>query len=93
MLQKPKTASLVEVNNEGLVALLDQEVLIMCFNYFYAGTLVGVNDTFIKLENCHIVYETGPFTDKKYKDAQKIADEYYVQISAIESYGICKSLK
>jgi hypothetical protein len=87
MLQKPKVTELVQIDNEGLVSLLDCEVLIMCFNYFYAGTLVGVNDTYVKLANCHIVYETGAFTDKKYKDAQKIADEYYIQLSAIESFG------
>lgn len=77
----------IEVENEGLVALLNKEVLIMCFNYFYAGKLIGVNDTFVKLENAHIVYETGAFSEKKYKDAQKLADEYYIQISAIESFG------
>jgi len=87
MLKKPSTTELVEVVNEGLISLLDQEVLIMCFNYFYAGVLVGVNDSYIKLSNCHIVYETGAFNDKKYKDAQKIADEYYIQLSAIESFG------
>ena len=77
----------VEVEGEGLIGLIGSEVLIMCFNYFYAGTLVGVNDTVVKLENCHIVYETGAFTDKKYKDAQKLADEFYIQLSAIESFG------
>ena len=81
------TVEVVEVPNEGLISLIDQEVLIMCFNYFYAGKLIGVNDTVIKLENAHVVYETGAFTDKKYKDAQKIADEYYIQLSAIESFG------
>ena len=48
-------ANLVEVPNEGMIALLNEEVLIMCFNYFYAGKLVGVNDTYIKLQNCHVV--------------------------------------
>ena len=81
----------VEIENEGLIACLDQEVFIMCFNYFYAGVLVGVNDTYVKLANCHVVYETGAFSDKKYKHAQKIGDEHYIQISAIESF--CKTTK
>lgn len=84
--------TVVEVSGEGLEALLNKEVLIMCFNYFYAGILIGVNDTFIKLKNCHIVYETGAFPEPKYKDAQKIAEEYYIQISAIESFGQSKTL-
>lgn len=84
--------TVVEVSGEGLEALLSKEVLIMCFNYFYAGILIGVNDTFIKLKNCHIVYETGALSEPKYKDAQKIAEEYYIQISAIESFGQSKIL-
>ena len=76
MLQKPKTTDLVEVNNKGLVSLLDEHVLIMCFNYFYCGKLVGVNGTFIKLENAYIVYDTGIFSNTKYTKAEKIAEEY-----------------
>jgi hypothetical protein len=84
-------ANLVEVENEGLISLLNEEVLIMCFNYFYAGKLVGVNDKYIKLQNCHIVYETGSWVDKNYKDAQKVSEEHYIQLGAIESY--CKTSK
>ena len=82
----------IEVDGEGLESLLNKNVMIMCFNYFYTGKLVGVNDTFIKLENPHIVYETDAFSDKNFKDAQKISDNpHYIQISAIESY--CESTK
>lgn len=86
-------ANLIEVPNEGLVSLLNEEVLIMCFNYFYAGKLVGVNDSYIKLQNCHIVYETGSWADKNYKDAQKVSDEHYIQLCAIESYCKISKLK
>lgn len=78
----------IEVSNEGLIKLLNENVLIFCMNYFYYGKLVGVNDTFIKLEKCHIIYETGAFNDKSFKDKQFIAEEWYLQISAIESFGI-----
>jgi len=91
MLQQPVTAKLVEVPNEGLISLIDKEVLIFCFNYFYYGKLVGVNNTCIKLENVYQVFETGTFSDSKFKDAQKLSDEWYVQLSAIESFG--KSFK
>lgn len=91
MLKTPSTTQLVEVANEGLVALIDQNVLIFCFNYFYYGKLVGVNDSCIKLQNVYQVFETGAFSDSKYKDAQKLAEEWYIQISAIESFG--KSFK
>lgn len=29
--------TIIEVEGEGLLALLNKNVLIMCFNYFYAG--------------------------------------------------------
>ena len=84
-----KLATVVDVEDEGLVALLEQNVLVFAMNYIYTGKLVGVNDTFIKLEGARIVYETGPFSDKQYKDAQNLpASEWYVQTSAIESFGI-----
>lgn len=80
--------TVTEVEGEGLDALLGQNVMLFCLNYIYAGKLVGVNSTFVKLEGASIVYETGPFSDKNYKDAQKLpADFWYVQQSAIESYG------
>ena len=91
MLVTPSTTQLVEVPNEGLIALLNQEVLIFCFNYFYYGKLAGVNNTCIKLENVYQVFETGAFSDSKFKDAQKLASEWYIQLSAIESFG--KSFK
>lgn len=83
---------IVDVPNEGLVALLESDVVIYCANYIYTGLLVGVNDTCIKLENPAIVYETGAF-DKGYnwKDAQRMPVKYhYVMLEAIESFGAKK---
>jgi hypothetical protein len=84
--------SIEEVSNEGLEALLGQTVTIFCMSYIYAGKLIGVNKTCIKLEDAHIVYETGAFSDKTFKDAQKLGSEFYVQMSAIESFGFLKNL-
>ena len=76
-----------EVPGEGLIGLLGQNVILFCMNYIYSGELVGVNSEFAKLKNAHIVYATGSFTDKKFADAQKVGEEYYVQTRSIESYG------
>ena len=86
MKTKPEITTVVEVANEGLVSLLNENVLIMCMNYFYFGKLTGVNDTCIKLEKAHIIYETGSFSDKNFKDKQFVSDELYVQTSSIESF-------
>jgi hypothetical protein len=87
-----KLVKVEEVQGEGLIALMGQTVTLFCMNYIYAGTLVGVNDTFVKLENGHIVYETGPFSDKKFKDAQKVSNELYIQLNSVESYAVTKEL-
>lgn len=83
--------TVTEVEGEGLESLLGQNVLLFGLNYIYVGKLVGVNATFVKLESAKIVYETGPFSDKGYKDAQALpGDSWYVQTAAIESYGVGK---
>ena len=63
-----KLMSIVEVQGEGLEALLGKKVLIFCAVYIYHGTLAGVNEKCILVEDCSIVYETGAFTDKKLKE-------------------------
>ena len=76
---------------EGLESLIGQEVTLFCINYIYAGKLVGVNTTCVKLENPKIVYETGAFSEKGWKDAQALPNKYfYIMLSAVESFGICK---
>jgi len=81
----------VEVSGEGLEMLIGKRVTFFCANYFYVGKLVGVNQFYVKLENAAIVYETGAFTDKNYKDEQSLnTKEFYIQTSAIESFGLLK---
>lgn len=75
---------------EGLESLLGQRITCFCLNYIYTGKLVGVNETCVKLEAVSIVYETGDFTDKDWKDAQLLPNDWYVQIATIESFGVLK---
>ena len=77
-----------EKEGEGLVGLLGKKVTLFCMNYIYCGMLEGVKDTCVKLGEAYLVYETGSFAEKGFKDAQKLADSWYVQTAAIESYGI-----
>ncbi len=85
--------NVVEVKEEGFLALLGQNVEIFCGVYIYAGKLVGVNEKCVKLANPHIVYETGVFLDKKYKDAQPMGREFhYIATGFIESFGVSHKL-
>jgi len=89
-----KLVQTIEVENQGLEALLGEDVMLLCLNYIYAGKLVGVNDKDVLLENAHIVYETGAFSDSEFKDAQKLpSDEWRIKTTTIESYGVITQLK
>lgn len=78
----------VEVEKEGLMALLGKDVVIYCVRFAYAGRLKGVNDKCVKLENAHIVYNTGSHTAKKFEDCQKWAsDSLYISTAAIEMFS------
>jgi hypothetical protein len=78
------------VDGEGLDALMGERVTLFCLNYIYTGTLTGVNTTCVLLTDPSIVYETGPFTDKQWKDAQALPHRLYVMTQAIESFGVIK---
>lgn len=76
-----------EVENEGLVSLLGENVMLFGLNYIYTGKLTGINETCVLLENPRIVYETGRFDSKEFKDAQALPFQVYVMLGAIESFG------
>lgn len=81
-----KLVNVVEIEGEGLTSLLGEKVILFCMNYFYAGTLTSVNSDCVLLEDAGIVYETGSFSDKSWKDFQKIGS-LYVRISSIEAFS------
>ena len=85
-----KSVQIVEVEDEGFLALMDEVITIFSLNYIYTGKLIGVNDTCVLLEDPSIVYETGDFSNKKWADAQKLPNQLYVQMNCIESFGIVK---
>ena len=80
----------IEVESEGFHALLEQRITVFCAVYIYTGKLVGVNSSFIKLEDASIVYETGSFNEKNWKDAQKLPNDLYIQLGMVESFGVLK---
>ena len=85
-----KSVQVVEVEDEGFMALMDEVITIFSLNYIYTGKLIGVNDTCVLLENPSIVYETGAFDTKTWTDAQALPNNLYVQLNCIESFGVVK---
>lgn len=78
-----------EVEGEGLLSFLGKPIVLFCMNYIYAGKLVGVNDTCVKLEDAKIVYETGTLNAASYTNVNAVygSGVYYIQNGAIESFG------
>jgi hypothetical protein len=85
-----KLVAVTEENPEGLDGLLGQRITVWCMNYIYTGDLVGVNADCIRLDNAAIVYETGPFSEKHWKDAQFLPKPCYVMKNSIEAFMVFK---
>lgn len=85
-----KLVKVEEVQGEGLIGLMGENVTLFCLNYIYTGKLVGVNDNFVKLEKASVVFETGPYFEPKFKQVEALPHDWYVQLSAVESYGKLK---
>jgi hypothetical protein len=86
-----KLVQVQEVEDAGLIALMGKTITLLCMNYFYTGTLTGVNDKFVQLTDPKIVYDTGNWSDKTWADAQKLpCKEVYVMLSAVEAFGELK---
>ena len=81
---------IVEVTGEGFEKFLGERITLFCVNYIYTGKLSGVNDTYLLLTDAGIVYETGAFTEKNWKDCQALPNDFYVMIQSIEGFGKVK---
>ena len=79
-----------EVNGEGLEKLIGERVTLYCMNYIYTGKLAGVNASCVLLKEAAIVYNTGAHDTKSWEDAQPLPHDWYVQLSAVESFGVFK---
>ena len=80
-----KTVKVEEVEGEGLLALLDEVVMLWCGVYIYKGKLTGVNDTCVLLEDAKVVYETGK-PNGPVKLAEDMPGNLYVRTQAIECF-------
>ncbi len=65
-----------------------KEILVFGMKYHYSGVLYQVAHDVIILADPYIVYETGPFTDKKWANAEKLPMTHLtIERGAIESRG------
>jgi len=74
----------------GMESLIGKTVTIFCANYVYTGKLLKVSADCVRLASPKIVYETGAFNDKQWKDAQDLPGDWFVSRGLIESFGILK---
>ena len=83
--------TLIDVENEGLMSFIGKPITVYCAAYIYYGTLSGVNDECIKLDDAKIVYDTGSHNTDKFADVEPLPGVWYLQKSAIEGFGEFKS--
>ena len=82
-----KVIQITEVEGEGLEAFLNKRIFIVCRSYFYAGTLTGINDDCVLLEDARFVLESGSFEGNGIANSEKVkGGKIYVAKNAIESF-------
>lgn len=72
--------------------LIGKQVEVMWMNgslLIYAGVLAEMKDTCLVLKDPALVWETGPHTDKKYKEAQRFGTDLYVRLDGVSSIREC----
>jgi len=71
--------------------LTGKKATFFCMNYIYTGVVASIDERTICIKEPAIVYETGPFVSKEYKDVQSLCvPEFFINRDAIESFGILK---
>lgn len=80
----------IDDGKHAMEQLIGERVTFFCMNYIYTGKLSGINETCVLLTEAAVVYETGGFMDAKWRDAQSLPHDWYVQLSAIESFGVIR---
>ncbi len=85
-----KLMNVVETGESAWHELFGEVVTIISLTYIYTGKLVGINGDCVLLEDPKIVYETGEWSSKSWKDAQALPNQLYVSKGCIESFGLMK---
>lgn len=79
--------SVVVEESRGLLEERGKVVLVHCINYIYSGMLTNVSDTEVELTKAQVVFETGGYSDKKFKNAQSVQNTpVHLSRGAIESW-------
>jgi len=77
-------------DNPCLESMLGERVTMFCGVYIYTGKLVSFNDTWARLEDVAIVYETGAYDNPKWKDAQNLPNWALANLRSCELVTILK---
>jgi len=79
-----------EIEDDGFTPFIGQRITLLCMNYFYTGKLIAMNEDFLELADAAIIYKTGAWVDKIWKDAQPLPGNVRVRVATIEAYGVWK---
>lgn len=82
-----KLVNVQEVEGEGLIKFLGEQVIIYCDSFFYSGVVSGVNGEFVLLTDASIVYDVGEPSAKVYTNVKKLPYDPYIMKAKIEHFG------
>ena len=83
-----ETSEIVE-EPQNFEYLLGENVVFICSSYTYIGVCTGVNATVFEVSDPSIIYETGPWLDKNWKDTQKLpTNKITIGVNQYESFFV-----
>jgi len=78
-----------ECDTNIIDSYIGKNITVFCCRYIYTGKLTKIDERYLAVEGCKIVYETGSFPESKWADAQSLeTKEWVIALAAMESFGI-----
>ena len=82
--------TVVRKKQDEWTGLMGKKITLFCMNYVYTGTLDSRSVDTVKLTDASVVFETGAFSEKGWKDFENLPNPVYVQIRNVEAFMILK---
>ena len=69
-----------------------QGLTFFCKDWTYAGCVISVQDNYVILDPCWMIFDYGMWSDPEWKTYERIPTPWCVQKNSIESWGAGKAL-
>ena len=77
------------LEEQGFSSLIGEVITVYCCRHIYHGKLIEEGESYIKLEDPSIVYETGSYNETEFKDKQSLCVKTWnISKVSVEGFGI-----